>query len=158
MFFTAISIAIILRNNTPLGPVCWLLQHTVVAPVGSAPRNWPPKPRFMILLPLPLLQPSPISYPARAGQFRMTKSHVLHINYLSAWTQHSVDVCQLIASSFMLTRKSQTTLQGRLELTTEGLTAGLANPSMLTFPAFLTGYACKGIPLQSTLGTPSDTL
>lgn len=28
MFFTAISIAIILRNNIPLGPVCWLLQHS----------------------------------------------------------------------------------------------------------------------------------
>lgn len=117
MFFTAISIAIILRNNIPLGPVCLLLQHTAVAPVASAPRDWPPKPRFMILFPLPVLQPSPESWPARGWQLRMTKCHVLQINYLSAWAQHTVDPCQLSASPFMTTRKTPTALPARLELT-----------------------------------------
>ena len=87
MFFTAISIAIILRNNIPLGPVCWLQQHTEVAPVASAPRNWPPKPRFLIPLPLLVLQPSPKSWFTRESQFSRTKRHVLQINYFSAWTQ-----------------------------------------------------------------------
>lgn len=99
MFFTAISIAIILRNNIPQGPVCLFLQHTEVAPVASAPRNWPPKARFMVLFSLPVLQTSPKSWPARGWQLRMTKCHMQQINYLSDWTQLTVDVCQLIASS-----------------------------------------------------------
>lgn len=135
MFFTAISIAIILRNNIPRGPVCLFLQHTAVAPVASAPQNWPSKPRFMILFPLSVLQTSPKSWPARGWQFRMTKCHVQQINYLSAWTQHTVDVCQLIASSFPMTRKGQITLQMKLVLANDSL----ATPYTLTFPSFLTG-------------------
>lgn len=51
----------------------------------------------------------------------MTKCHVQQINYLSAWTQNAVEVCQSIASSFMMMRKSQITLQRRLEVPKEDL-------------------------------------
>lgn len=45
------------------------------------------KPRFLIPLPLLVLQPSPKSWFTRENQFSMTKPHVLQINYFSAWTQ-----------------------------------------------------------------------
>lgn len=135
MFFTAIAIAIILRNNIPLGPVCLLLQHTAVAPVASAPRNWPPKPRLMILFPLPELQSSPESWPARAWLLRMTKRHVLP-GPGTLWLP-----AKLTASSFKTTGKNHIGLRVRLQRTDEGVLAAWPTPPCPACPALLTGGA-----------------
>lgn len=101
----------------------------VVAPVASAPRTWPPKPRFMIPFSLPVLQPSPKSQPARDGQLGRTKRHMLQINHLSAWTRPTLDACRLPASSSTPMWKSQTPLRGRLELATDGRSRSWQTPT-----------------------------
>lgn len=87
----------------------------------------------MILFPLPVLRPSPESWPVRDWQLRMTKCHVLQINYLSAWAQHTVDPCQLAAFLFMVTRKTLTTLQEMLELTNEEMVLACQIPQCSPF-------------------------
>ena len=56
-------------------------------PSGLCTTKLASKPRFLIPIPLLGLQPSPKSWSTRESQLRMTKRHVLQINYFSAWTQ-----------------------------------------------------------------------
>lgn len=56
-------------------------------PGGLCTTKLASKPRFLIPLPLLVLQPSPKSWSTRESQLRMTKCHVLQINYFPAWTQ-----------------------------------------------------------------------
>lgn len=58
----------------------------------------------------------------------MTKCHMQQINYLSVWTQYTVDVCQLIASSFPMISKGQITLQAKLVLANDVLATPTHSP------------------------------
>lgn len=95
--------------------------------MASAPPNWPLKPRFMIQFPLSVFQTSSKSWPARGWQLRMTKCHMQQINYLSTWTQYTVDVCQLIASSFPMISKGPITWE-KLVLGNDGLATSTHSP------------------------------
>lgn len=156
MFFTAIAIAIILRNNTPLGPVCLLLQHTAVAPVASAPWSWPQSserwPCFLSQScshhPNPGLRgPGCLECPS----VTCCKSVIHLLGPGTLWLPAKL-------TAFKMIGKNHTGLQVRLELTNEGVLVAWPTPTCPVFPALLTGEAWHSELLQTLFGRRSAYL